>query len=1028
MSNTHPANRASLKSREDLDKIRKLLVDKNPDGAALAIQLLDTLKASEAQWLELFPAELIRTLLAPGDPAIWAKLAESATSRPRLHKAILAAAKASRGSWREFLKSLFLADHPDVMRLAVEALKESYLHLDYLTTLSDAAATALSNYKGTLGLNSLTTLSTSAARSLAKHKGGLSLSRLTTLSDAAAESLAKHKGGLSLSGLTTLSDAAAESLAKHKTEEFSYLQLEALQLTPTIAMELARYQGKQLCFGCQSLELSVAKALAPFKGMLWFGHLKAVSNELAAILTNRTGSVYLGGLKRLDNTKEHLALARYLIQSAGDGLGLHELSSVAPEVIEELCVFNGRSISAPATVLKSLQAARLKKIKAAFKNASVKAPIEWSNGQIVLPKAPAKPLKGRNAERREAVDASWFLPSAVAKWFTAKLVDTHKTRVSSEGIGSGKSAFISPEAAELLYSKAEAWMWLHQEDTAAAKSKVRAEQALVPTAPPAEYRNGKVHLPAPAKPVSKAYCWKPDFAEENYRAVLDYRELLPATHVGTITDKNGYPAKTMSPEAAEFYRQHRDFWVAKHWAPKKAEQAREARVGGLLEKAADKAGMSKQDLEAKLGRLVEVAAQGNMALVASLIAGFEVPWLFESLLAGSEIVDGKPRPGKTLKPFKNQSELVLLLALAYCPDGSVPDASLHKKAAIEVKVTEENIQMLAEIVWPRLPGLKAVVADLSKLNDLTPEAAGLAATHLGPLYFNELKSLSDAAAKALARHRGDLYLTSVTKLSEAAANSLFEQKRELSLGDSTLSDELAVILARHRGVLKLYRLSSLSAKTAKTLAQHDGKLDLGVEQLTKEVAEALALFNGDLACDQLKDISNEVAEALSRHQGNLSLGEVTKLDVVSAGHLAKKKGNLFFKGLAKIETDTATCLTKLHGHLFLGSLDDSFCCCEASSEAIEILAGGLSGGSLALGPLLTDLHLTDAACKALSMFSGDVGFSYFLKFLEISDAGADYLVKRKSWRLLRTKMPKSARRIFEKNGAWDGNVWTRRKP
>ena len=200
MSNTHPANRASLKSREDLDKIRKLLVDKNPDGAALAIQLLDTLKASEAQWLELFPAELIRTLLAPGDPAIWAKLAESATSRPRLHKAILAAAKASRGSWREFLKSLFLADHPDVMRLAVEALKESYLHLDYLTTLSDAAATALSNYKGTLGLNSLTTLSTSAARSLAKHKGGLSLSGLTTLSDAAAESLAKHEGDLNLSG------------------------------------------------------------------------------------------------------------------------------------------------------------------------------------------------------------------------------------------------------------------------------------------------------------------------------------------------------------------------------------------------------------------------------------------------------------------------------------------------------------------------------------------------------------------------------------------------------------------------------------------------------------------------------------------------------------------------------------------------------------------------------------------------------------------------------------------------------------
>lgn len=968
---------------EQLAKIRKLLVDKNPDGAALAIQLLDTLNASEAQWLELFPAKLIQTLLATGDPAIWAKLAEAATSRPRLHKAILAAANASRDCWEEFLKSLFLADHPDVMRLVVEASKESYLYLDYLTTLSDAAVTALEQYDGQLDLG----------------------------------------------GLTTLSASAARSLAKLKTKEFSYLQLQALQLTPAIAKELARYQGNQLSFGCKSLELSVAKALAPFKGMLWLGHLKAVSNELAAILAKRTGSVYLGGLERLDNTKEHLALTRYLITSRDQGfLTLHELSSVAPEVIEELCMFNGGRIYAPATVLKSLQAARLKKIKAAFKNGSVKAPIEWSNGQIVLPKAPAKPLRGRSAERSKAVDASWFLPSAVAKWFTAKLVDTHKTRVSGEGFGSGKSAFISPEAAELLCSKAEAWMWLHKEDTAAAKSKVQAEQALESTAPPAEYRNGKVHLPAPAKPVSKAYCWKPDFAEENYRAVLDYRELLLAKHVGTITDKNGYPAKTMSPEAAEFYRQHRAFWVAKHWAPKKAEQAREARVGGLLEKAADKAGMSKQDLEAKLGRLGELAAQGNMALVASLIAGFKEPWLYESLLAGSAIVDGKPRPGKTLKPFKNQAELVLLLALAYCPDGFAPDASLHKKAAIEVKVTEENIQMLAEIVWPRLPGLKAVDADLSKLNDLTPEAAGLAATYLGPLDLYGLESLSDAAAEALARHQGAIYLSSVSKLSEAAANSLFKQKRELSLGVSQLSDELAVILARHRGVLKLYRLSSLSAKAAKALAQHDGKLNLGVKRLTKEVAEALALFNGDLAFDEIKNISNEVVEALSRHQGNLSLGGVEKLDVVSAGHLAKKNGNLFLRRLAKIDTDTATCLAKLHGHLFLGSLDDFLYGCEASNEAIEILAGGLSGGSLLLDPRYDGLHLTDAACKAVSRFSGDVGFSFSLNFLEISDAGADYLVKRKSWHLLRSKMPKSARRIFEKHGAWDGDVWTRRKP
>ncbi len=90
------------------------------------------------------------------------------------------------------------------------------LNLDGLSILSDAAAESLSECSGWLSFCGLRSLTDSAAQSLSMHKGfALHLDGLTTLSDAVAESLSKYRGDtLTLSGLTSLSDAAAESLGK----------------------------------------------------------------------------------------------------------------------------------------------------------------------------------------------------------------------------------------------------------------------------------------------------------------------------------------------------------------------------------------------------------------------------------------------------------------------------------------------------------------------------------------------------------------------------------------------------------------------------------------------------------------------------------------------------------------------------------------------------------------------------------------------------------------------------------------------
>ena len=147
---------------KQLSKIRKLLVNGNPEGVALAIQLLTTLEASEEQWLKLFNKTRLSALIRTRDPQIWTKLAESATSRPRLHQAILAGSKASGNGIA--VESLFLTDHHDVMRLAVEILKGSSLYLGGLTTLSDAAAESLSKHEGALLLQGVAKAAVNRAR------------------------------------------------------------------------------------------------------------------------------------------------------------------------------------------------------------------------------------------------------------------------------------------------------------------------------------------------------------------------------------------------------------------------------------------------------------------------------------------------------------------------------------------------------------------------------------------------------------------------------------------------------------------------------------------------------------------------------------------------------------------------------------------------------------------------------------------------------------------------------------------------
>lgn len=116
------------------------------------------------------------------------------------------------------------------------------------------------------------------------------------------------------------------------------------------------------------------------------------------------------------------------------------------------------------------------------------------------------------------------------------------------------------KVADLLQLKSTEWLWPVEKEKAAEKGRERKMlESLATIEAPREFQNGRIVLTSPKQPLAEAYRWKPDFEGEDYATVLHFYEYLYVDHVGSITDSNGYLAKSTTPEAADLYRNHRAF-------------------------------------------------------------------------------------------------------------------------------------------------------------------------------------------------------------------------------------------------------------------------------------------------------------------------------------------------------------------------------------------------------------------------------------------------------------------------------------
>ena len=914
------------------------------------------------------------------------------------------------------------------------------------------------------------------AEKFLKEDDSVDLDQFTSIEESAAEALTKHKGSLHLNGLTTLSKAAASSLAKvDLLPGFPYyLEFHSLLPTTEVVKELAKYQGNRISFLIESIDLLFAKAMAPFQGKLDLGKVSQLNDDVAEELAKRNGGVYLEGVQEYKDEPGHLALVRALTEwNKYRWLRLLGLKKISQSALAALAEYNGLKLLADSSIKKQILAVKRKQVIAAIKEGKLKEPEEWRNGRIVLSKPPLKSLKGQNSERTAAGDSSWWLPKTVCKWFEEKLEELHKAKFYEAGTQ------ISPEAAELLRSKSTEWFWLFEKEKLAEKERARIKlESLATVKAPQEFQSGRVVLPLPKKPLVEVYQSKSDFEGEDYAAVLNFYDYLPEEHRGSVVDLWGYPAKITTPEAADLYRNHRAFWEGKHveeMAKAKAEAAtRKKTAKENFDKAAASAGLSREELDAKLNRLGELVEQENLKLAADMIASFGDAWLYEALLAGAVVTaEGDLKPGKVLKRFKSEAKLIMALTMAYMPKGAKVDLSISTDTPIHIKVTGDNIDVVAEMIAPHFPNLKASVESmfsLKKLHELTAEflvknkkdlylsnintirhkEAMILSKLEGDLTLDGLKQIDADVANALAQIKGKLNLEGVSSVSETEAMELSRHMGGLALGIKDLKAPIAKALAATRGTLELTGLETISPEAAAALQTHSGELSFGKYEyfssgkgfdLSVDSARHLARHNGPIVIRELKRVDADAALALSELKHNLAIVDIEEFpDGVAGVRLCKKMVNSSPDGLAlelkRLQPDCAAVLAECRGDLqFLVKdwNDDALLALASYQGRLEINVKQISDAvGLALGQrsaqssLLikyASVTLTDGAAEALGNYLGYLSFD---EDIELSKEAATHLVKRSSMELFRSKMKPAIRKIFETAGSWsDWTTWTR---
>lgn len=304
----------ALADEEDSAKrkegIWKLLRERTPDGVELALQVLESLDATEKEYDEIFSEEAVLWFVSEQEGEIsdetverWERLFAALEAVPNVRARVLTTAKVEV---RKQLKA------------------DTYLTLDRITTLSATAAEALACHCGknaTLRMCSLRELSEAAAAHLSQAEYGpgmeLILNGLTSISIAVAKHLIERKGSVKLDGLRDVSDNVAAILAKRKS-----IRLDGLHNIHDTAGHLAlvknmtRRKEPIVLNNLEELPPRAAAVLAGYRHGVYLDGLTSLSDAAATALSECAGPLSLRSLTQL-STAGAKAFAKRLIVDSG---------------------------------------------------------------------------------------------------------------------------------------------------------------------------------------------------------------------------------------------------------------------------------------------------------------------------------------------------------------------------------------------------------------------------------------------------------------------------------------------------------------------------------------------------------------------------------------------------------------------------------------------------------------------------------------------------------------------------------------
>lgn len=370
-----------------------------------------------------------------------------------------------------------------------------------------------------------------------------------------------------------------------------------------------------------------------------------------------------------------------------------------------------------------------------------------------------------------------------------------------------------------------------------------------------------------------------------------------------------------------------------------------------LERIAQKSNLSGEDILRKTRAIINLANTGQEKLVMQMIQNTRQEWLFESLLQGSIIENGRVKLGKILGSLKNNGEYFFALLLGNAPATCDLEPGVDRAEITELDLgprltSVDWVKKFATRLHPAFSNLVKIKTYQVNLNidrefdelDETQKHLILRTiracsgninlhleTRLNKDFFVNLldgftfdvtltgpgaKWIPEEIADVLCGFDGNIQLPDLEVLNSLKlARKLWQRFHKVALPKlTTISDDVVELLALLHVVVEapliraeFPKLNPQNYTPAHLLTQKGIPLNLdAMETVPKRLWKIIALHNEAVSLNGLKHLDDRFALFLARHKHALSLDSLTSLSPRAKRLLQYHCwSNLSLKGLVK---------------------------------------------------------------------------------------------------------------------------------